>query len=211
METLTIVLVFAAAAGVVLWLLGEVLHRRWRLWFIRSFRWPEGLLESLKRHFPHLSPGEREYVGKALKQFFIAKLKSGRRPVSMPSKIAGMLWLEFTQDKQAYERFCKIGLGTVLPHVPSVSLDRVEVPSNAGLRRMWILACREEGIDPLEPKQVRKLFGLDQLFGVSDKAAYDPDKDGLRERTEMKDIGTGDGALWGDGDGGGADGGGGGD
>ena len=64
------------------------LHWRWRTAvqaeFIRTFTLPAGLYEKLRQKRPHLSLKECQLVGHALRQFFLAYLKSGRDFVSMP-------------------------------------------------------------------------------------------------------------------------------
>ncbi len=63
--------------------------------FIRSYMFPPGLLDRFSIHHPNLALKDRQLVAHALRQFFIAYLKSGHKFVSMPSQVADDLWHEF--------------------------------------------------------------------------------------------------------------------
>jgi hypothetical protein len=75
------------------------LFRKWlhlrRAEFIRTYRWPPGLLERFEKHRSGLERKDSALVSRGLRQFFIAYLMSGNRYVSMPSQVADDLWHEF--------------------------------------------------------------------------------------------------------------------
>lgn len=63
----------------------------WKKWiqavraeFIRTYRYPKGVLKGLKQKYPHLDAKDCHLVSRALRQYFLAHLKSGRKYVSMP-------------------------------------------------------------------------------------------------------------------------------
>ena len=63
------------------------LYGKWRTLrraeFIRTFRWPRGLLERLEKHHPGFQRKDSALVSRGLRQFFLAYLMSGKRYVSM--------------------------------------------------------------------------------------------------------------------------------
>jgi hypothetical protein len=75
--------------------------------FIRTYQWPPGLLRKLVEHHLSLSRNDAALVSRGLRQFFIAHLMSGRRFVSMPSRVADDLWHEFILSTRDYQRFCR--------------------------------------------------------------------------------------------------------
>src|SRR4249920_2337817 len=74
---------------------------------VRNFELPRGLFDQLRKRHPDLSLKDCQLVAHALRQFFLAYLKSGRRYVSMPSQVADDLWHEFILYTKNYERFCR--------------------------------------------------------------------------------------------------------
>lgn len=147
--------------------------------FIRTYRWPRGLLERLEKHRPGLARKDTALVSRGLRQFFIAYLMSGRRFVSMPSQVADDLWHEFILYTRDYDRFCRGAFGTFLHHTPAVVLG-AERRNNEGLRRVWWYCCKYENIDPVHPTRVPLLFALDTKLNIPDGFAYHPQCEELR-------------------------------
>jgi hypothetical protein len=189
--------------------------------YIRSFTLPPGLFQKLREHHPQLTPKDCQLVAHALRQFFLAHLKSGRQFVSMPSQVADDLWHEFILHTRHYATFCQGAFGRFMHHTPAVALG-ADRQNNSGLRRCWWQACREEHIDPRKPTRLPLLFALDAKLGIASGFRYSADCDALRRRQDG-DGGGGtvhcggdfsstdaDGSTdgFGDGDGGGGDGGG---
>ncbi len=119
-------------------------------------------------------------MARALRQFFLAHLKSGRQFVSMPSQVADDLWHEFILYTRHYEAFCGQAFGRFMHHTPAVVLgpDRRD---NTGLRRAWWYCCKDENINPRRPTRLPLLFALDAKLGVVDGFVYAPDCRALRE------------------------------
>jgi len=181
-------------ASAVAWLITVVLsfvllrvYLGWRVAaraeYIRNYRLPVGLFERLRKRRPALTQKECELVGHALRQFFLAHLKSGRAFVSMPSQVADDLWHEFILYTKNYQDFCRRAFGRFLHHTPAVALGSSR-QSNAGLRRVWWQACREENIHPRQPTRLPLLFALDAKLGVADGFRYAADCRGLRRKGE---------------------------
>jgi hypothetical protein len=142
--------------------------------FIRTYALPPGLYARLQKRRPGLELKDCQLVGRGLRQFFLAYLKGGRRFVSMPSQVADDLWHEFILYTRHYDRFCRQAFGCFLHHTPAVVLGgRRE--DNAGLRRCWWFACREENIHPRRPSRLPLLFALDAKFAIADGFHYTPD------------------------------------
>jgi hypothetical protein len=139
--------------------------------FIRAEPFPPGLLDKLAAKRPELELKDRQLVARALRQYFLAYLKSGRKFVSMPSQLADDLWHEFILYTRHYQSYCKKAFGAYLHHTPAVALGP-DQRDNAGLRRVWWHACKEENIDPRNPSRLPLLFALDGKFGISDGFRY---------------------------------------
>lgn len=155
-------------------------HRRLaRAQFIRTWRLPPGLLDRLAKTRPQLDLKERQLVARALRQFFLAHLQSGRQFVSMPSQVVDDLWHEFILYTRHYEVFCRKAFGRTLHHTPAAVLG-AERTGNEGLRRTWWYACLEENINPRQPTRLPLLFALDAKLGIADGFRYAPDCESLR-------------------------------
>jgi hypothetical protein len=111
--------------------------------FIRTYRWPPGLLDRLARKHPALHRKETALVAHGLRHFFLAYLMSGNRFVSMPSQVADDLWHEFILYTREYKSFCDKAFGTFLHHTPAVALGENHRDDD-GLWRVWWHCCREE-------------------------------------------------------------------
>ena len=147
--------------------------------YIRSFTLPIGLFEGLRKRHPGLTLKECQLVAHALRQFFLAHLKSGRQFVSMPSQVTDDLWHEFILHTRAYQAFCDKAFGRFFHHTPAVVLGDSK-QSNAGLRRCWWFACREENIDPRAPTRLPLLFALDAKLAITGGFQYAADCDTMR-------------------------------
>lgn len=173
------VIIGVAGAAVAL-----ALRARWltavRADFIRTYSLPKGLYDRLIKRRPELSLKDCQLAGQALRQFFLAYLKSGRGFVSMPSQLADDLWHEFILYTKNYDHFCRRAFGRFLHHTPAAVLGQ-DAASNAGLRRVWWHACREENINPRRPTRLPLLFALDAKLKIADGFFYAPDCRALQE------------------------------
>ncbi len=168
--------------------------------FIRGEPLPPGLLDKLAARRPELELKDRQLVARALRQFFLAYLKSGRKFVSMPSQLADDLWHEFILYTRHYQAYCRKAFGGYLHHTPAVVLGANQ-RDNAGLRRVWWQCCREENIDPRNPARLPLLFALDGKFGIADGFRYVPDCAALRRNGDGSAYCGGDFTSFGGGDG----------
>jgi hypothetical protein len=159
----------------------------WSLWrqlaraeFIRSYNFPRGLLDKLHTKRPELDVKQMQLVTRALRQFFLAHLLSGRKFVSMPSQVTDDLWHEFILYTRNYNEFCRRAFGRFMHHTPAVVLGP-DHQNNTGLRRAWWYACKDENIDPKQPTRLPLLFAIDAKLGIGDGFIYAPDCRKLRD------------------------------
>ena len=92
--------------------------------FIRTYRWPRGLLGKLSEKHSDLPRKDAALVSRGLRQFFIAHLMSGNKYVSMPSQIADDLWHEFILYTRDQDKAVDISLGR-LGYTPSSLLSYI--------------------------------------------------------------------------------------
>lgn len=169
------VIVILGLAGFALFSIWSKKLRRDREAFINRYEFPPGLFERLARRRGGLSEQDHQRVDEALRQYFRIYLKSGFKFVSMPSQLADDLWHEFILYTRNYQIFCSKAFGRFFHHTPAVALGRGRRESNAGLRRVWWHACKEERIDPRKPDRLPLLFALDGDLNIEDGFLYAPD------------------------------------
>ena len=161
-----------------------VVWTRWRQAvradYIRTYMFPKGIFEKLQAKRPELTLKECQLTARALRQFFLTHLKSGRRFVSMPSQVADDLWHELILYTRHYEAFCNRAFGRFMHHTPAVVLG-ADRQNNAGLRRCWWYACMEENINPKAHTRLPLLFALDAKLKIADGFRYAPDCRELRK------------------------------
>lgn len=157
---------------------------------IRHFELPRGLFDKLRQHHPELSLKDCQLVAQGLRQFFLAHLKSGRRQVSMPSQVVDHLWHEYILYTRHYQQFCRQAFGRFLHHTPAVVLG-AQRDANAGLRRCFWWACREENINPRQPTRLPLLFAIDAKLNVPGGFRYVADCESVRRQGD-----SGGGAVY---------------
>ena len=174
-------LVVAVALGILVAVVWRSALAARRAEFIRTYALPRGLFERLRKRRPELSLKDCQLVSQALRQFFLAHLKSGRQFVSMPSQLADDLWHEFILYTKHYDAFCRQAFGQFMHHTPAVVLSKGQT-DNTGLRRCWWFCCKDENIDPRRPSRLPLLFALDAKLGIADGFHYTADCEALRRK-----------------------------
>ncbi len=182
---LLFVLFALLAASLALW---RALNVSKRAEFIRSAPLPKGLYDKLRARRPALSAKDCQLTAQALRQFFLAYLKGGRRTISMPSQVVDDLWHEFILHTRAYEDFCRRAFGGFLHHTPAAVLSNVK-RSNEGLRRCWWWACRNDNINPRAPTRLPLLFAIDAKLGIEGGFHYAADCGPLRRAAGDGNVG----------------------
>jgi hypothetical protein len=166
----------------------NMLRQARRAEYIRTYVLPDGLFDRLRKRRPELTLKDCQLVSHALRQFFLAYLKSGCKFVSMPSQVADDLWHELILYTKNYDLFCRRAFGRFLHHTPAVVLSTAQ-QNNAGLRRCWWFTCREENINPREPTRLPLLFALDAKLNVPDGFHYVADCSSVRRKSSGSDSG----------------------
>jgi hypothetical protein len=147
--------------------------------FIRRYSFPMGLHAKLIEAHPKLSNRDCQLVSRALRQYFLAHLKSNRRFVSMPSQVVDSLWHEFILYTKDYQAFCDKAFGQFMHHSPAVTLSS-NAQSNEGLRRCWWYCCKDDNINPKQPARLPLLFAIDQKLAIANGFRYVADCEGIR-------------------------------
>jgi hypothetical protein len=148
--------------------------------YIRTYRFPPGLFEKLRKQSPQLTLKDCQLVGNALRQFFLCHLQSRRQFVSMPSQVTDDLWHELILYTRNYDAFCRQAFGRFMHHTPAVVLSR-DRRDNAGLRRTWWHACKQENINPRQATRLPLLFAIDAKLGIENGFRYSPHCEALRQ------------------------------
>jgi len=170
----------AFLAAAISWNLYKRLRELQRAQFIRAFAFPPGLFDKLAARRPELARKDMSLVARGLRHYFLAYLMSGRKFVSMPSQVADDLWHEFILYTKSYQQFCNQAFGTFFHHTPAAVLSRAQSSDNAGLRRTWWHACKEENINPRKPARLPLLFALDSKLLIAGGFVYAADCAALR-------------------------------
>jgi hypothetical protein len=165
LTAICVVLAMALASMWVHW------RRAARAQYIRQYMFPSGLFQKLRQKRPGLDSKQFQLVARALRQFFLAHLKSDGEFVSMPSQVVDDLWHEFILYTRQYEQFCRRAFGHFMHHTPAVVLSQNR-RDNTGLRRTWWYACLEENINPRSPTRLPLLFALDSKLRIADGFTY---------------------------------------
>jgi len=169
---------FAAFVSFLLVVVLIIFLSAWLSWkraeYIRNYRFPQGLYNKLKEKHPDFGAKEFQLVARALRQFFLAHLKSGRKYVSMPSQVTDNLWHEFILYTRSYEQFCSKAFGRFMHHTPAVVLSPSKT-DNEGLRRVWWYSCKDENIDPKTATRLPLLFAIDKKLGIHNGFVYSAD------------------------------------
>ena len=175
--------IFTVIAGAMLWVALTAWETSARRQFVREAGLPRFLLTKLRTAYPQLEQRDAELVLRGLRQFFMAHLRSGRKFVSMPSKVVDHAWHEFILHTEAYQRWCAAAFGGPLHHTPAEVLG-LHARRNDGLRRAWYWACKEESIEPRWPTRLPLLFALDRKFAIAGGFSYVPDCKAIDKQSE---------------------------
>lgn len=189
MPVVATVLISAAVIATATVLVRQVRVRARREQHIRTYTFPRGLFDKFAQHRPNLDLKQQQLVARALRQFFLAYLKSGCRRVAMPSQVVDDLWHEFILFTRDYANFCQAAFGNFLHHTPAVKLGAVRM-DNEGLRRVWWHCCIEENINPRKATRLPLLFALDRKLGIQNGFVYDLD---CRQKRAEDNAGCGSG------------------
>lgn len=145
--------------------------RRARARFLDRYPYKAMLDFRLAQRRPELFEAQRQQVLEGLRVYFHLCNSAGRNMISMPSQAVDDAWHEFILFTRRYARFCQRGFGRFLHHTPAEAMSSPTQASD-GLKRVWRLSCRREGIDPANPSRLPLLFALDAGLGISGGFVY---------------------------------------
>lgn len=192
MTILVIITLILSIALLVAW---TRLRQAARADYIRTYMFPQGIFAKLQARRPELSLKDCQLTARALRQFFLAHLKSGRKFVAMPSQVAGDLWHELVLYARHYETFCDKAFGRFMHHTPAVALG-ADKQDNAGLRRTWRYTCIDENIDPRNPLRLPLLFALDAKLNINNGFRYAPRRGPQRQGGDQGGSGGDGGSTY---------------
>ncbi|MCK6388844.1 MAG: hypothetical protein L6Q65_14785 [Zoogloea sp.] len=181
----------------------HIIERR-RAERLQRFAFPPGPAQKVRQTYPHLDERQVAMVMAGLRDYFSIVQSAGRQMVAMPSQAVDVAWHEFILFTRGYQAFCSAVLGRFLHHTPAEHMGSGEM-GRAGLRRAWLHACRQEGIDPKQPDRLPRLFAIDALLAIPDGFRYDLDcarRDGTAGGADSfcaSDFGCGTSGCGGDG------------
>lgn len=142
-----------------------------QLQFIKSYRFHPVLKKQVLKHYPHLSDSQLTTVFDALRDYFIFCHQAKNKMVAMPSQVVDIAWHEFILFTREYERFSKKAIGRFLHHTPTEAMQ-TRTSAQEGIKRVWRLACNNEGISPASPQQLPLLFAIDATLNIKDGFIY---------------------------------------
>jgi hypothetical protein len=185
---MTILLILTLILSIALLVVWTRWRRAVRADYIRTYMLPKGIFEKLQAKRPELTLKDCQLTARALRQYFLAYLKSGCQFVSMPSQVADDLWHELILYTRHYDEFCNKAFGGFMHHTPAVVLS-ADRQNNTGLRRIWWYACLDENINPRQPTRLPLLFALDAKLKVGDGFIYTPNCEALRDNHSNRGSG----------------------
>lgn len=170
-------LLFLAFAAALLFWLWRRWQRQSRLDFIARSPLPRSLRPQLIAQYPDWREAQLRDVEAGLRQFFRICAQAPGQFTAMPSKAVDAAWHACILDTRAYERYCRNAFGRLLHHTPAEALPAGRAPKQLeiGLRRAWLGACRDEGLDPFKTATLPLLFSLDTQLAIAGGYHYVPD------------------------------------
>lgn len=122
--------------------------------------------------YPHLTSSQLEQVLDGLRDYFkLYHLGQHRGMLSMPSQAVDEAWHAFILSTKAYATFCQRAFGKFLHHHPAETM-RSRTEANKGIKRVWNLACRQEGINAAKPERLPRIFALDADLQIPEGFRY---------------------------------------
>lgn len=155
------------AAVLVLMLRRQKQRSRQRAEALTDYAFPATVRTAVSAAHPELSPAQLDDVCSALRDYFGLCQQCGERSLAMPSRVVDEAWHAFILTTGPYQHFCDTALGYFLHHVPE-QLMAHDVAIDDALKRTWRLACTAEGIDPLAPDRLPRLFAIDARLQIAD-------------------------------------------
>ena len=140
---------------------------------IRTFTFPEGIKEKVRKVYPQLSDEDLQAVMKGLREYFhVINLAGKNKVVAMPSQVIDVAWHEFILFTKDYANFCKKALGRFIHHTPAEAM-KTQTQAQEGIKRAWRISCYREGINPLSPTKLPLIFAIDSSLAIEGGFTYE--------------------------------------
>ena len=139
--------------------------------FIKNYQFPQRVLLTVEKTYPHLTKEEVNKVIFALRDYFIIANRVYGKEIAMPSKVVDVAWHEFILFTQEYQNFCHKGFGRFFHHTPTEPISNKDTV-NESLRRTWQYACLKDNITPSSPDKLPLLFAIDKLLKIENGNIY---------------------------------------
>lgn len=155
--------------------------------FINQYKFSDGFISKYAKKHPALSDAQREIVLDGLRQYFrMCYEKNSWSLVVMPSLAVDEAWHEFILFTRQYQAFCQKAFGYYLHHTPAEAMEPEETEEK-GINVAWVLACRDEKIDPYKPERLPKIFAIDSNLAITGGFIYTLDQ--FKDLTPAKSCG----------------------
>ena len=179
-QLFTFVLAVAVCAlAVYVWRLRREAVRARRERFIHTYVFPSAIFKKLHDKHAQLSLKDTQLVTRALREYFLAYLRSKFSYVGMPSLVVDDLWHEFILHTFDYTRFCQQAFGRYFHHTPAGAMGKSGV-QDSGLRLTWRHVCLHENINPRKPTRLPLLFAIDEKLKIAGGYHYSLERKGKK-------------------------------
>jgi hypothetical protein len=166
--------IIGLSALVLLYKLYSYKKKQRHIAYIQHYTFPKKITTTLITRYPHLSSSDSELVLEALRKFFILSYEGRLKSIAMPSQVVDVAWHEFILFTQLYAKFCHKAFGKFYHHVPSEAM-KSQTKAQEGIKRIWRLSAKDEGISVENPRKLPLLFAIDERLNIEDGFLYSID------------------------------------
>ena len=160
------------AIMIVITLLARRMRANSRRHFVERYTFPSSVKRKLGEACPALDARQLSLILKGMRDYFLLiQLSPKKQMVAMPSRGVDIAWHEFILCTRAYAEFCQQAFGYFLHHTPAEGMATATI-ARKSLKLAWKLACKREGINPLQPDRLPLLFAIDSQLGIPNGFFY---------------------------------------
>lgn len=165
-------LLIITAIMIVITLLARHMRANSRRHFVERYTFPSSVKRKLGEAYPGLDPQQLSLILQGMRDYFLViQLSPKKQMVAMPSRGVDIAWHEFILCTRAYAEFCQRAFGYFLHHTPAEGMATPTI-ARKSLKLAWKLACKREGINPLQPDRLPLLFAIDSQLGIANGFFY---------------------------------------
>ena len=137
---------------------------------LQEYVFPSMIKLQVQMYYPNLNEYQIDRVLAGLRAYFSICLLS-RQKLYLPSKVINIAWREFSNLTQEYNVFSDFIFGKEFAFVPFVKLYFDLLLKNQ--YKDWKIYCKNEKIDPIQPKFLPYLYWFDAELKIKDGYIYD--------------------------------------